>query len=114
MARIHFVAHLANRDFWIGIKVRTFDQFIARKMGYDKQNGVLVTYMDTKSPAEKAGIELGDIIVEIEQNKIENEDNILQVIYGSDFRVGDIVNLKVWREGEIKLLKMKLESFRNN
>jgi serine protease Do len=99
-----------DRDFWIGIKVQNLSSIIARKMGYDSTDGVLIRHIDRQSPAEKSSLLLGDIIIEIEGKKISSDKNVFEAVYGSDLRVGDSMRLKIWRDGEIKQIKMELES----
>ncbi len=106
--------HKVDRDFWIGVKVQNLSGIIARKMGYDSTDGVLITSIDRGSPAEKSGLQLGDIILEIGGKKIANDQDVFDVVYGSDLKVGDDLELKLWREGQQKKLTMKLVSIRNN
>jgi serine protease Do len=101
-----------DRDFWIGISVKNLDPVIAHKMGYDGTNGVIVTYIDRRSPAEKAGMKLGDIITKIENTPIALAKHVTEAIYEEDIRVGDDLSVQVWRDGAILNLKLNLESIK--
>jgi serine protease Do len=103
-----------DRDFWIGISVKNLDAFIARKMGYDKDEGVVVTYIDRRSPADKAGMELGDIITKVGSQSVSNESQVTDAIFDADLRVGDQLLMQVWREGTLLDLILKLESIKGN
>jgi serine protease Do len=81
--------HKIDRDFWVGIKIQNLDNVIARKMGYNSTDGVLVHYIDRGSPADKAGMRLGDIIIEINNLKITSDKDVFEIVYGTDLRVGD-------------------------
>jgi S1-C subfamily serine protease len=59
------------------------------------------------SPADKAGLVENDIILEINGEKI-NENNSLADAIGK-YNVGDEITLKVWHKGETKEVKLKLE-----
>jgi serine protease Do len=102
-----------DRDFWIGIRVKSLDPEIARKMGYDKDEGVIVTYIDRRSPAEKSGMKLGDIITKVGNRPISVESHVTDAIYEDDLRVGDNLKIQVWRDGKILNLKLKLESIKD-
>jgi len=106
--------HKVDRDFWIGIKVQNLSGIIAKKMGYQSTSGVLITYIDRGSPAEKCGLQLGDIILEIAGTAIENDEDVFDVVWGSDLKVGDELLFKIWREGNTLNLNMELVSMGNN
>ena len=102
-----------DRDFWIGIRVRDLDPVIARKMGYESTNGVVVTYIDKRSPAEKAGMELGDIIIKVGNTPVSLKKHVTEAIYDEDLRVGDNLKIKVWRNGTKIDLILNLESIKD-
>jgi serine protease Do len=103
---------IIDRDFWIGIRVKNLDRVIARKMGYNETDGVVVTYIDRRSPAEKAGMKLGDIITKIGKTPIALDKHVTEAIYEEDLRVGDSMEFQVWRDGEVIDLKLLLESIK--
>ena len=103
-----------DRDFWIGIRVKNLDRVVADKMGYEGTNGVIVTYIDRSSPAEKAGMKLGDIITQIGNTPIEIDKNVTEAIFEEDLRVGDHLNFLVWRDGKKLNLNFLLESIKDN
>ena len=102
-----------DRDFWIGIRVKNLDPIIARKMGYDGTDGVIVTYIDRRSPAEKSGMKLGDIITKIGNTAIVLDKHVTEAIYEEDLRVGDDLKIQVWRDGERYNLTLTLESIKD-
>ncbi|RCK77671.1 MAG: HtrA protease/chaperone protein [Ignavibacteriae bacterium] len=96
-----------ERNFYTGLEIQSVDARIARYFGLEKAEGVIVSDVKRGSPAEKAGLKVGDIIVEINGEKIINEDNVISII--TDAKAGDILNLKVLREKKFINLKLKLE-----
>jgi len=102
-----------DRDFWIGISVKKLDPEIARKIGYDGREGVIVTSIDRRSPAEKSGMKLGDIIIKIGNTPISIEKHVKDAIYEEDLRVGDNLSMQVWRDGDLVSLKLYLESMKD-
>ena len=59
------------------------------------------------SPADKAGIVENDIILEINGDKIDENNGLGDIV--SKYNVGEEVNMKVWHKGAIKNVKVKLE-----
>jgi len=106
--------HTIDRDFWIGVKVQNLDDVIARKMGFSSTDGVLVRHIDRGSPADKAGMHLGDIITEINDVKITSDKDVFEIVYGTDLRVGDKLSFAIWRDGTRFKLILELVSLKNN
>lgn len=96
-----------DRNFWVGMSVQTIDDGIADYYKLASSKGVIVTHIDPNSPASKAGIEVGDIITEVEGFKITNEQSITGIF--QEFRTGQTISLKIIREKENLIKKMKLE-----
>lgn len=73
----------------------------------DLPAGAYVERVVSDSPAEKAGIERGDIIVSVNGKKIEKDKfELSQAI--SENKVGDEVTLKVWNDGNLRDVKITL------
>jgi serine protease Do len=70
--------------------------------------GAYVIEVIEDSPAQKAGIEVEDIIIEFDGKKVkgDNDQNLAGLIL--EKKVGDTVSLKIWRNGEIKTLTATL------
>jgi serine protease Do len=90
-----------DRNFWIGIKVQDLNQAIAKELKYDGDVGVVISYIDRRSPAEDAGLELGDILIQIGDHPIKTAKEVTEAIFEEDYRVGDKMPVKIWREGKI-------------
>ena len=85
-----------DRDFEIGMRIQSIDEGIARYYRLDNTKGVIVTKVYPNTPALKAGIEVGDIILEIEGYRINNENTIFSVFH--EFRTGQTITLKIIRD----------------
>jgi len=103
-----------DRDFWIGIKVQNLNDVISRKMGFKGTDGVLIRHIDRGSPAEEAGMQLGDIILGIGDSEIHNEEEVKEIIYGPELKVGDDLTFKVWRDDRVFNIEMNLISIRGS
>ena len=62
-----------ERNFWTGMEVNIVDQRIAKYFGLKTAEGVIISDIKKSSPAEKAELKVGDIILEINGEKIQNE-----------------------------------------
>jgi serine protease Do len=92
---------------WLGISMEEVNHDLAEKFGLDSTQGVLVTEVGFGSPAEKAGLLRGDIILEYNRETIQDMSHLRNSV-GST-AVGKSVQLKVLRNGKKKQLTTKLE-----
>jgi serine protease Do len=95
------------RDIWTGFESQAVDARVARYFGLSEVRGVIVSDVDRRSPAERAGIKVGDIILEVNGDKINSEEELFAIL--SDASPGDLLKLKVYREKKILDLELKLE-----
>ena len=96
-----------ERNFWTGMEVNIVDQRIAKYFGLKTAEGVIISDIKKSSPAEKAALKVGDIILEINGEKIQNEETIIAII--NDARAGDVLDLKVYRDKKTFNVNMTLE-----
>ncbi|MFZ5390700.1 MAG: S1C family serine protease [Patescibacteria group bacterium] len=62
------------------------------------------------SPADKAGLTENDIVLEINGQKINQENSLVKAL--SKFQPGETIKLKVYQKGETKEINLKLEEFK--
>ena len=72
--------------------------------------GAYVVEVVENSPAQKAGIEVEDIIIEFDGKKVKGDSDQSLANLILEKKVGDTVSLKIWRNGEIKTLTATLTS----
>jgi serine protease Do len=90
----------------LGVTIQGVSQELADSFGLKKAQGALVSAVEPKSPADKAGVRTGDIIVAVDGRDIENSVDLPRVI--GETRPGTTVKLKVWRQGETHELRASL------
>lgn len=73
--------------------------------------GAFVQSVVSGSSAQKAGVKAGDIILEVDGQRLEEKTDLAKIIAGK--KVGDTVGLVVWRDGKKINLTAKLESAPN-
>lgn len=96
-----------ERNFWTGLEVQNIDRRVARYFGLDRAEGVIITDVKRGSPAQRSGFRPGDIIVEINGERIITDDTIQSII--SDAKAGDVLKVKLYREKQYLTLDLKLE-----
>lgn len=99
---------MVDRSFWTGFRPQAVDQNLARILGLERVEGVIISQIVENSPAARSGLEVGDVILEVNDERIITPDVWNDIINSS--RVGDVLSLKVLREKEEKLIKLQLES----
>ena len=95
-----------NRDFSVGLRIQSIDEGIARYYNLSTVKGVIVSQVLPGTPADKAGIKAGDIIVQVENYKINNSETLESVF--QEFRVGQTITLNLLRDNKMITKKMTL------
>ncbi len=90
---------------WIGVIIQDVDSDIVAYFGLSKKEGVLISRILKGSPAEKAGLSPGDIIVSFASKNIRNTQDLIRMVLKKD--IGDKVVLGVIRNN--KPYSMKIE-----
>ncbi|MDD3718368.1 MAG: trypsin-like peptidase domain-containing protein [Actinomycetota bacterium] len=83
---------------WLGISGSTLDPDTARSYDLPVESGAIVNRVVAGAPAEKAGLERGDIIVAMGGTPIDSMDRLVLEIRNRD--VGDTVSISYFRDGE--------------
>lgn len=96
-----------SRNFWTGLRIQALDEILAKSYGLPNTNGVIITNMVKDSPADKAGLEIGDVILKVENFIIKNDGTLVGVL--QDFRTGDEITLTIFRDGNTITKEMELE-----
>ena len=89
---------------YIGITGMELDSETANR--YNLVEGIYVKDVETFSAAEKAGIKIGDVIVEVDGKQVKTMDELNEV--KNSHQIGDEIKIKVNREGQEKELTIKL------
>jgi len=97
-----------DRDFDPGMRIQTIDEQIAKYYSLDETRGVIITQILPDSPAKRAGLKVGDIIVQVENYRINDDQTIIGVF--QEFRKGQTVTLNILRDNKPMTVQMKLEN----
>ena len=96
---------------WLGVRIQEVTKEIADVEKLKKPAGALVASVGQNSPADKAGIKAGDIILEFDGKKIDTMRTLPKVV--ANTKVGKSVQLKIWRNKKSiskRLILGRLES----
>lgn len=83
-----------DRGF-VGVQISSIDETAAKTVGLPKVTGVMVNSVVPNGAAESAGIEVGDVILEVDNQPVRTSNELQNEIVLR--RPGDKVTLKLWR-----------------
>lgn len=88
----------------IGVSITGVDPDIAESLGLKKAEGALVRGVEEGSPAAKAGVEAGDIVLKFDGKPVEKSADLPRLV--GNTKPGAKVGLTVWRRGALKELRL--------
>ncbi|MCU0638717.1 MAG: trypsin-like peptidase domain-containing protein [Candidatus Krumholzibacteria bacterium] len=94
------------RSVWTGLVVREMTPEVVKQLGIPFNTGLVVTQLEQGGPGEDAGIEVGDVIIEINGKTILDATQAERAIFG--LQVGDSLDIVLWRSGRTLAVKLKL------
>ena len=95
-----------TRRGWLGVRIQEVTKEIADVEGLKNTQGALIASVGEKSPADKAGLKAGDIILKFDGKKIDTMRTLPKLV--SRTEVGKTVNLEIWRNKKVLTKKLKL------
>tara|TARA_Y100000590_G_scaffold27252_1_gene30589 strand:+ start:138 stop:1571 length:1434 start_codon:yes stop_codon:yes gene_type:complete len=96
---------------WLGVRIQQVTKEIAEVEKLEKPEGALVASVSENSPADKAGIKAGDIILVFDGKKVDTMRTLPKLV--AQTKVGKKVLVKIWRNQKLiskKVLLGRLES----
>ena len=97
---------------YIGVQIQPINDTAAKALDLKTRSGALVANVIEDGPADKAGIETGDVIVEFDGMMIKSVDHLRNNVSVS--KPNNFYNLGVIRDGRKKSFKVKLEKMPND
>lgn len=83
---------------WLGVQIQGLDQDLADSLGLKDQKGALVAQVMPDSPAQAAGLEPGDVILQYDGKPIGSLRDLTRAV--ADTKAGNAATLKLWRQGK--------------
>jgi len=94
------------RNVWTGLVVSELTAEVVEQFNIPFRTGLVIVALEEGGPAEKAGMQIGDVIVEMDGVSIQNSSQAGRVIFGK--QVGDDLDIVIWRNGSTRSVKLKL------
>lgn len=93
---------------WLGVSIQDIDSNMEKVLHLDSHNGVLLSDVFTNSPAEKGGLLPHDIIMGINNKRVDNSAQLKNLI--SAERPEETISIKILRDSKKSTLEIKLGS----
>lgn len=97
---------------WLGVTIQQVDDEVASSLSLDKPRGALVAQVGEGSPAEKAGIKTGDVIVDVNGKAMEDVRAVSRTV--ADLEPESNAKLVIWRDGREKPIAVRIGTFPDN
>ena len=92
---------------WLGVGIQDINGQLAKKFGLNSTNGSLITMVFKNTPAGKAGIQKGDVVIALDGKSIRNSAQFRNMVAVA--RADTIVEIEIFRKGKTETIKVKLE-----
>jgi serine protease Do len=98
--------HGAVTRGWLGVQIQSLDSDLAAALGADDGHGALVAEVFSGSPADRAGIEAGDVIRRFAGESVEDQRHLSRLVGAA--RPGDSVDVEILRDGKRRTVEVRL------
>jgi serine protease Do len=109
------VAQLKEKGYvtrgWMGTLVQGVTKDMADGLGLKKAEGAIIDEPQAGSPAARAGLQAGDVILAIDGKDIKDGRELARTIAGMS--AGTKVNVDVWRDGDTRTISVTLGELPN-
>lgn len=92
---------------WLGVRIQDIGDDIAESLALKSSKGVLLGDVFENSPAQAAGLKMGDVILSFNGKEVENVRKLQRMV--SETEIGNAVTLGVWRQGKKIDIKVTIE-----
>jgi serine protease Do len=95
-----------TRRGWLGVRIQTVNEELADALGLDRPEGALVAEVTPGGPAEAAGIQAGDVIIEFDGKPVPEMRDLPRIV--ADTPIDETVPVTIVRDGERLTLDAKI------
>lgn len=103
-----------DRSYATGLQVQPINDRIARYLDIPFTRGVIVVEVEPNSTADRVGIKAADVIVSVGGERVNNANDIKDIISNNDLRPGDQIQLRIFRDGNYINVFMTLGSIEDD
>lgn len=93
---------------WIGVGIDYVNDQDQKELKLSDKNGAIVRQLAKNSPADEAGMQLLDVIREVDGKTIKTPEEVIEIVRGS--KVGQRLSITVLRKGQTLKLSLKLKA----
>lgn len=84
----------------LGVTIQEVNQSLANSFGMSAARGALVSSVESGSPAEKAGLKPGDVVLKLDGNDIQSSVELSSRV--AAMKPGSTAKLEIWRDGKAR------------
>ncbi len=97
---------------WLGVQIQQMTPEIASSLGLPSEHGALVADVTPNSPAARAGVKQGDVIVKFNGHEIDKLHDLPRLV--ADTTINSNVDMTVWRNGKNEELRANVGQMPND
>ena len=97
---------VSGRAF-LGVHLQNLNKDLAEYFGVKEDGGVLILKVSADTPAEKAGLKAGDVIVKFNDKNISNSKDVTKIL--ADLKKGDKADIQIIRHKKKKTVKAEIK-----
>ncbi|MFH1853038.1 MAG: PDZ domain-containing protein, partial [Candidatus Neomarinimicrobiota bacterium] len=105
----HGQAICNEKEAWLGVQIQPLSEQLQKYFGVKQKGGVLVAEVTEGSPAEKAGLKAGDIILKVDDSEISSTSLLKEIIRHN--KPGTEITVRYIRGGKEKTQMVKLGEY---
>jgi serine protease Do len=91
---------------WLGVYIQPVEKEVADALGLDKAQGALVARVQKNSPAEAAGIQAGDVILNVDGKQIKDANALPRFV--ANLKAGQEVKIVLMRKKKLKTIELTI------
>ena len=92
---------------WLGVQIQPVSSDIAESLALTAAKGAMVNEVQDNSPAKKAGIEVGDVVLKVNGATVEDPKDLARKV--AEIKPGSPADVVVWRDGAEKTVSVSIE-----
>ncbi len=91
---------------WLGVSIQNLTPELAKSLGIKQTEGALIAGVESKSPADKAGLKRGDLVIELSGKKVTDSTGLRNMVAGTS--PGTKVDVRILRDGKEQTVTVTL------
>lgn len=100
------IKHGEVKRGWLGVSLQTLTPGFAEMYKIPASEGAIVAQIVADSPAEKSGLQRGDVIYDIDGNKVKSSQDV--VLFVRNKLMGESIKVEIYRDGKKQTVNVKL------